>query len=104
MIIFTAMPAARQSPHGCDGLRARRIDHALQAEKGEPFRDVPMLDAVLVARGHAAGEGEHAQSARGELVGRAAHGVAVERAAASRCRRARSCTGRAGARPHPSCR
>ena len=64
--------------HGFDRFRPRGIDHPLQPEESESLCDVPMLDLPLFARRQAAGEGEHAQAARGNLLGSAGHGGVVE--------------------------
>ena len=65
--------------HGGDGLGARRVHHSLQAEEGETFGDVGVFEFGVVRIHMPAGQGQHAQSARGHRFGGAMNGVLVER-------------------------
>ena len=82
VIIFTRMPARWHSRDGADGLLARRVDDAHQAQHREAVLHVGEAQPLARRPGALAGQPEQAQAARRGVVGHAAPGVHVDRALA----------------------
>jgi len=64
---------------GRDGFGARRIDHPLQAEEGQPFDNVALFELRVVGLHLAADQRQHARAARGNLLDGVMHIRLVER-------------------------
>ena len=64
--------------HGGHGLGTRRIHHPLNSQKRELFRDMGVLEPVMVRLHPAAREAEHPQCPRRHRFGGIEHSVLVE--------------------------